>query len=61
MKMLFDCGMFSRIQNGVKLLATGKHLVDRPLKFELTDASAEAINVVKEKEGSVTCVFKTDQ
>jgi large subunit ribosomal protein L15 len=60
MKMLFECGMFGRIKHGVKLLGRGSHLIDRPLNFELTDATESAIKAVKEKGGSVTCIYKTD-
>jgi large subunit ribosomal protein L15 len=61
MRDLFEAGVFSNIKYGVKLLAGGAHLIDRPLHFEVTEASEAAIKAVKEKGGSVTCVYRTQQ
>lgn len=59
MKDLFEAGMFSTTQYGVKLLARGVERIDRPLHFEVTDASKTAISAVKAKGGSVTVIYKT--
>jgi large subunit ribosomal protein L15 len=56
---LFEAGIFSSIKYGVKLLGGGEGIIDRPLHFEVTDASQKAINAVKEKGGSVTLMFRT--
>jgi large subunit ribosomal protein L15 len=57
---IFEAGVFSRIKHGVKLLAGGLDKIDRPLHFEVTDASQSAIDAVKSKGGSVTLIYKTD-
>lgn len=57
---LFEAGAFSRVRYGVKLLAGGFEKIDRPLHFEVSDASAKAIEAVKAKGGSVTIIYKTE-
>lgn len=61
MKTMFEAGVFSKIKYGVKLLAGGLNKIDRPLHFEVTDATKEAIDAVKAKGGSVTLFYKTDK
>lgn len=56
---IFEAGIISSIKSGVKLLARGVNLIDRPLHIEVTDASQAAIDAVKAKGGSVTLVYKT--
>ncbi|CAG9311301.1 unnamed protein product [Blepharisma stoltei] len=59
MKDLFEAGVFSRIKDGVKLTARGFNLIDRPLHFDLTDATPAAIKAVNEKGGSVMITYRT--
>ena len=39
MRNLYESGILSEIKYGVRLLGKGSELVDRPLKFEISDAS----------------------
>lgn len=57
---IFEAGVFSRIKHGIKLLSRGLEKIDRPLHFEVTDASKSAIDAVNAKGGSVKLIYKTD-
>lgn len=59
MRDLFEAGVFSSVKYGVKLVGRGAQLIDRPLHLEVTEASAAAIEAIKAKGGSVTCVYRT--
>jgi large subunit ribosomal protein L15 len=59
MNVLFEAGVFSQIKHGVKIIATGAERIDQPLHFEVTDATKAAVEAVKAKGGSVTCVYRT--
>jgi len=59
MKELFEAGVFSKIEWGVKLLAGGAQKIDRPLHLEVSDATENAIEAIKNKGGSVKCIYKT--
>ena len=61
LRTIFEAGALSSIKSGVKLLARGLNLIDRPLHLEVTDASQAAIDAVKAKGGSVTLVYKTEK
>lgn len=59
MRVLFEAGVFSQIKNGVKIIATGADEIRHPLNFEVTDATKAAVDAIKAKGGSVTCVYRT--
>mmetsp|Transcript_15695 Transcript_15695/g.28637 ORF Transcript_15695/g.28637 Transcript_15695/m.28637 type:complete len:255 (+) Transcript_15695:953-1717(+) len=59
MRVLFEAGIFSQIKHGVSIIATGADKIDRPLHFEVTDATKGAVEAIKAKGGSVTCVYRT--
>jgi len=46
---LYLAGLFHTAKYGVKLLAKGAEKIDRPLNFEVSDASATLIKIIKEK------------
>ena len=56
---MFEAGVFSDVKYGVKLLAKGVELIDRPLNIEITEASMSAIKAVNEKGGSVVLKYRT--
>ena len=60
-RALFECGALSSCKYGLKLLGGGSNKIDRPLHFELSDASKSAIDAVKAANGSVKCIFRTTQ
>mmetsp|Transcript_53089 Transcript_53089/g.125403 ORF Transcript_53089/g.125403 Transcript_53089/m.125403 type:complete len:314 (+) Transcript_53089:119-1060(+) len=54
MKHLRDNGCIAKtIDKGVKLLATGKEQVDRPIQIEVSDASKAAIEAIEAAGGTV--------
>lgn len=61
MRDMFEAGIFARIKDGVKLCARGSNMVDRPLHFDVTDASKSAIEAIKAKGGSVTITYRTSK
>ncbi|EAR99460.1 ribosomal protein L15, putative (macronuclear) [Tetrahymena thermophila SB210] len=58
-KVLHDAGVFSTAKYGVKLVGRGLKTIDRPLHFEVSDASENVIKAIKEKGGSVKCIYRT--
>ena len=59
-KHMYDCGIFKRIEYGVKVLARGVHKLDtlkHPLHLEVNDASQAAIDGVNESGGSIKIVY----
>lgn len=63
MKDLVDAGVLSKINNGVKILGKGSDkfsTLKTPVTLEVTDASAQAIEVVKSMGGSLKVVYRTD-
>lgn len=56
---MFEAGVFSSIKTGVKLLAGGSQIIDRPLHIEVTDASKAAVDAINAKGGTVTLLYKT--
>lgn len=58
-KVLHDAGVFSTAKYGIKLVGRGLKTIDRPLHFEVSDASESVIKAIKEKGGSVKCIYRT--
>jgi len=58
-KALHDAGVFGTAKFGVKLIGRGLETIDRPLHFEVSDASESVIAAIKAKGGSVKCVYRT--
>jgi len=56
---MFEAGVVGKVKAGVKLLSFNPEKIDRPLHFEVSDASAEAISAIKAKGGSVTIKYRT--
>ena len=63
MKNLIDGGVLSKINNGVKLLARGGDKfssLKKPITLEVTDASEQAIEAVKNLGGDLKVVYRTE-
>lgn len=63
MKNLIDSGVLSKINNGVKLLARGSDKfssLKKPITLEVTDASEQAIEAVKNLGGDLKVVYRTN-
>lgn len=58
-KDLYDTGAFRRIRYGVKVLGRGADQLDFSLDLEVSDASKETIEAIKNKGGSVKCIYRT--
>jgi large subunit ribosomal protein L15 len=58
-KDLKEAGAFRRVKYGVKILGRGAEDLNIPLKFEVSDASEDAIEAIKKAGGSVTCIYRT--
>lgn len=56
MRDLYDCGIISRVKDGIKLLAKGKARFTHPIHLEVTCASGSAIKTVEAAGGTVTAV-----
>jgi len=62
MKDLQDSGCLTKINYGVKLLSRGSDKLQQlgiPIRIEVSDASASALKVIKDKGGSVTMKYRT--
>jgi large subunit ribosomal protein L15 len=60
-KEIFYAGGISKTLDGVKLLGRGAHLLKSlpPLNIEVSFASKDAIDQIKENGGNVTCKYRT--
>ncbi|EGR30685.1 ribosomal protein, putative [Ichthyophthirius multifiliis] len=59
MKVMFDAGLFHSAKYGIKIVGRGLNFIDRPLNLEVSDASESVIKAIKEKGGSVKCIYMT--
>jgi len=63
MKTLLDAGVVSKISHGVKLLGKGIenfNSLNKPLNIEISDASSDALQAVKDLGGNVSMQYRTD-
>jgi len=58
-KDLKEAGAFRRVKYGVKILGRGAEKLNIPLRFEVSDATEDAIEAIKKNGGSVTCIYRT--
>lgn len=56
---LYMTGAFKKIRYGVKVLSNGGEELNVPLHLEVSDASTRTIKLIKEKGGSVKCIYRT--
>ena len=59
MKIMKEAGIFHSATYGIKLIGRGINYIDRPIHIEVSDASENVIKAIKEKGGSVKCVYMT--
>ena len=62
MKDLIDSGVLSKISTGVKLLGKGSDkftALKTPITLEVSDASQQAIDAVKDLGGDLKVVYRT--
>lgn len=63
MKDLIDGGVLSKIQSGVKLLGKGSDkfaALKKPITLEVSDASSQAIDAVKDLGGDLKVVYRSE-
>lgn len=66
MKHLFEAGVITKIRFGVKVLGGGQHKLAAlsqamgvPIRLEVSDATAQAVEAIKQTGGTISSVYRT--